>query len=86
MGIEIKPYEVEQDLMELWKKITQQVKQDGLVWGESCTLQPVAFGIKKIVTTFSMGANNSSDDIQEQIETIFEDEVQSVDITDMNVL
>jgi len=86
VGIEIKPYSVEQDLMELWKKITTEVAQDGVVWGEACTLQPVAFGIQKIVTTFTMGANSSSDDIQEEIESRFEDDVQSVEITSMNVL
>lgn len=85
VGIEIKPWTTEQDLMELWKKITTTVTQDGLKWGESCTLAEVAFGIKKIQTTFVMGVNNSSDDVQEAIEAM-EDEVQSVEITSMNVL
>mmetsp|Transcript_13764 Transcript_13764/g.32021 ORF Transcript_13764/g.32021 Transcript_13764/m.32021 type:complete len:214 (-) Transcript_13764:402-1043(-) len=85
VAIEIKPWSMEQDLMELWKKITTTIKQDGLKWGESCTLADVAFGIKKIQTTFVMGVNNSSDDVQEAIEAL-EDEVQSVEITSMNVL
>jgi elongation factor 1-beta len=85
VGIEIKPFDVEQDLMALWKKITTEVKQDGLKWGETCTLADVAFGIKKIQTTFVMGVNNSSDDVQEAIEA-YEDEVQSVEILSMNVL
>eukprot|EP00540_Astrosyne_radiata_P014669 CAMPEP_0116849242 /NCGR_PEP_ID=MMETSP0418-20121206/15460_1 /TAXON_ID=1158023 /ORGANISM="Astrosyne radiata, Strain 13vi08-1A" /LENGTH=195 /DNA_ID=CAMNT_0004480935 /DNA_START=18 /DNA_END=608 /DNA_ORIENTATION=- len=85
VAIEIKPWSMEQDLMELWKKITTTVKQDGLKWGENCTLADVAFGIKKIQTTFVMGVNNSSDDVQEAIEAL-EDEVQSVEITSMNVL
>lgn len=85
VGIEIKPVSTEQDLMELWKKITTTVVQDGVIWGESCTLAPVAFGIKKIQTTFVMGVNNSSEDIKEAIEAM-EDEVQSADITSMNVL
>jgi elongation factor 1-beta len=85
VGIEIKPFDVEQDLMALWKKITTEVKQDGLKWGETCNLADVAFGIKKIQTTFVMGVNNSSDDVQEAIEA-YEDEVQSVEITSMNVL
>mmetsp|Transcript_10769 Transcript_10769/g.16028 ORF Transcript_10769/g.16028 Transcript_10769/m.16028 type:complete len:175 (-) Transcript_10769:1021-1545(-) len=83
--IEVKPWDVDQDLMELWKKITTSITQDGLKWGESCTLVPVAFGIKKIRCTFTVGVNNSSDDIVEAIEAM-EDEVQSVDITSMNVL
>ena len=85
VGIEIKPWTTEQDLMELWKKITTTIVQDGLKWGESCTLAEVAFGIKKIQTTFVMGVNNSSDDVQEAIEAM-EDDVQSVEITSMNVL
>merc|ERR1712243_387998 len=85
VGIEIKPFSIEQDLMALWKKVTQTVKQEGLKWGESCTLADVAFGIKKIQTTFVMGVNNSSDDVVELIEAM-EDEVQSVEITSMNVL
>jgi elongation factor 1-beta len=85
VGIEIKPYDVEQDLMALWKKITTEVKQDGLKWGETCNLADVAYGIKKIQTTFVMGVNNSSDEVQEAIEA-YEDEVQSVEIISMNVL
>merc|ERR1712071_195722 len=85
VGIEIKPWTTEQDLMELWKEITKTVVQDGLKWAESCTLQEVAFGIKKIVTTFVMGAANSSDDVVEAIEAM-EDHVQSVEVTSMNVL
>ena len=85
VGIEIKPFSIEQDLMELWKKITTTVVQPGLKWGESCTLVDVAFGIKKIQTTFVMGVDNSSDEVQEAIEAM-EDEVQSVEIISMNVL
>lgn len=85
VAIEVKPWDTEQDLMELWKKITTTIKQDGLKWGEGCTLAEVAFGIKKICTTFVMGVNNSSDDVVEAIEAL-EDEVQSVEVTSMNVL
>jgi elongation factor 1-beta len=85
VAIEVKPWDTEQDLMALWKKITTEIKQDGLKWGEGCTLQEVAFGIKKICTTFVMGVNNSSDDVVEAIQAM-EDEVQSVEVTSMNVL
>ena len=40
--------DTEQDLMALWKKITTEIKQDGLKWGEGCNLADVAFGIKKV--------------------------------------
>lgn len=56
VAIEIKPWDVEQDLMVLWKKITENINQDGLKWAENCSLVDVAFGIKKIQTTFVMGA------------------------------
>merc|ERR1711982_1123 len=85
VGIEIKPWDTEQDLMELWKKVTTTIVQPGLKWGEGCTLVEIAFGIKKIVTTFVMGKDNSSDDIVEAIQAM-EDEVQSVEVTSMNVL
>merc|ERR1712008_240029 len=75
VGLEVKPWDTEQDLMELWKKITTTVVQDGLKWVEGVHLQEVAYGIKKICTTFVMGANNSSDDVVEAIEAM-EDEVQ----------
>merc|ERR1712176_923048 len=85
VSIEVKPWTTEQDLMVLWKKITTTVTQDGLKWGESCNLADVAFGIKKIQCTFTMGVSNSSDDVVEEIEKL-EDEVQSVEVTSMNVL
>jgi len=85
VSIEIKPWTTEQDLMELWKKITTTVTQPGLKWGEGCTLAEVAYGIKKIQTTFVMGVNNSSDDVVEAIQNM-EDDVQSVEVTSMNVL
>ena len=85
VAIEVKPWDTEQDLNQLWKKITTEIQQDGVKWGENCHLVEVAFGIKKICMSFVMGANNSSDDIIEQIEAL-EDEVQSVEMTSMNVL
>ncbi|GKY90479.1 hypothetical protein MPSEU_000021700 [Mayamaea pseudoterrestris] len=85
VSVEIKPWDVEQDLMALWKKITTEVTQDGLKWGENCTLADVAYGIKKICTTFVMGANNSADEVEEKILGM-EDEVQSFEIISMSVL
>jgi len=85
VAIEVKPWDTEQDLMALWKKITVTITPEGLKWAQACNLVDVAFGIKKIVTTFTMGAKNSSDDVIEAIEAI-EDEVQSVEVISMNVL
>jgi elongation factor 1-beta len=84
-AIEIKPWDVEQDLTALWKKITTTVVQEGLKWGESCNLADVAYGIKKIQCTFVMGVSNSSDDVVDAI-LAMEDEVQSCEVTSMNVL
>lgn len=85
VAIEIKPWDVEQDLMLLWKKITETITQDGLKWGENCNLADVAYGIKKIQCTFVMGVANSSDDVVEKILEM-EDEVQSCEVVSMNVL
>jgi elongation factor 1-beta len=85
VAIEIKPWDVEQDLMALWKKIVESVNQPGLKWGEQCNLADVAYGIKKIQCTFVMGVNNSSDDVVDAI-LAMEDEVQSCEVTSMNVL
>lgn len=85
VSIEIKPWDVEQDLMVLWKKITETITQPGLKWGESCNLADVAYGIKKIQTTFVMGVQNSSDDVVDEI-LAMEDEVQSCEVTSMSVL
>ena len=60
--------------MTLFKTITTTITPEGVKWVVNCNLVDVAFGIKKIVTTFTMGATNSSDDIVETIEGI-EDEV-----------
>jgi elongation factor 1-beta len=84
VAIEVKPWDTEQDLNELWKKITA-IKQEGVKFGENCHLVEVAFGIKKLCMSFTMGNDSSSDEIIEQIEAM-EDEVQSVELTSMNVL
>jgi translation elongation factor EF-1beta/ribosomal protein L12E/L44/L45/RPP1/RPP2 len=85
VAIEIKPWDVEQDLMALFRKITKSINQDGLKWAENCNLVDVAYGIQKIQTTFVMGATNSSDDVVEKILEM-EDEVQSCEVITMNVL
>jgi elongation factor 1-beta len=85
VALEIKPWDVEQDLNALFKKITETVNQEGLKWAVNCNLVDVAYGIQKIQTTFVMGATNSSDDVIEKILEM-EDEVQSCEVISMNVL
>ena len=84
--MEVKPWEAEQDLNKLWKKITTEVAPEGLKWGEGCNLVDVAFGIKKIVMSCVVNMTVSTDDVVEQMQETYEDEVQSIDVISMNVL
>merc|ERR1719409_1075289 len=83
--LEVKPWEADQDLNALWKKIVSEMTFEGLKWGEACQLVDVAFGIKKIVMSCVIKMDVSMDDVTEAIQGL-EDEVQSVDIISMNVL
>jgi translation elongation factor EF-1beta len=48
--LEVKPWEADTDLKMVWEKI-REYKQEGLTWGETYKLEPVAFGIMKLVMT-----------------------------------
>lgn len=48
--LEVKPWEADTDLKLVWSKI-KEYQQEGLSWGESYKLEPVAFGIMKLVMT-----------------------------------
>lgn len=86
-NLEIKPWEEDQDLMALFNKITTTVKRDGLKWGESCQLRPVAYGIKKICMTAVINQTLSMDEIiEEMTEDTFADEIQSMELTSMSLL
>ena len=86
-NLEVKPWEEEQDLMELFNKIKTTVKREGLQWGENCALKPVAYGIKKICMTAVIPMNVSMDEIIEEIlEDVFPDEIQSMEMTNMSLL
>lgn len=81
--LDVKPWEADTDLEGLWKKIVEY-KQDGLSWGQTFKLEPVAYGIKKLVMTATIvDSLVVLDDITENIES-FEDYVQSVTIASMN--
>ena len=62
-NLEVKPWEEEQDLMELFAKIKSTVVKDGLQWGENCSLKPVAYGIKKICMTAVISQSVSMDEV-----------------------
>jgi translation elongation factor EF-1beta len=81
--LEVKPWEADTDLVALWHEIVKY-QQDGLTWGESYKLEPVAFGIKKLVLTCTIvDAQVLMEDITDAIEKL-EDFVQSVNVASMN--
>ena len=83
--LEVKPWEADTNLEELWKMITAQ-EQEGLSWGQTFKLEPVAYGIMKLVMTCTIvDSLVLMDDITDKIEGL-EDYVQSVQVASMNKL
>ena len=81
--LDVKPWEADTDLTAVWKMIVAN-EIDGLTWGEKYELQPVAFGIKKIVMTCTIvDALVVMDDITDVIEGM-EDHVQSCTVASFN--
>ena len=86
-NLEIKPWEAEQDLNDLFKRIKEKVQPEGLKWSENCKLVEVAFGVKKMLLTAVLPMNLSMDAIIEDMtEDIFPDEIQSMNMTSMSLL
>ena len=86
-NLEIKPWEADQDLNALYKKIKATVVKDGLKWSEGVKLVDVAFGVQKIICTAVVNQTLSMDAIIEEItEESFADEVQSMTMTSMSLL
>ena len=83
---EVKPWGPETDLNALGKKIINEIKKDGLVWKSEFKLEPVAFGIKKIVIGAVVEDEKVSVDYIGELIEEFEDFVQSVDILAFNKL
>lgn len=81
--LEVKPWEADTDLEAVWKMIIEY-QQEGLQWGATFKLEPVAYGIKKLVMTCTIvDALVLLDDVTENIEKL-EDYVQSVNVASMN--
>jgi elongation factor 1-beta len=81
--LDVKPWEADTDLVMVWKEICK-TEQPGLTWGQSYKLEPMAFGIKKLVMTCTIvDAIVLMDDVTDKI-TAMEDWVQSVEIASMN--
>ena len=51
--IEVKPWEADQDLNALWKKIVTEMTFEGLKWGEACQLVDVAWPLGGVEATCS---------------------------------
>ena len=78
--LDVKVWDMEQDLDKLAKKIISDIVKDGLTWKTEYKLVDVAFGIKKIrIGCVVEDEKVSIDDINSQLEA-WEDDVQSVDI------
>lgn len=81
--LEVKPWEADTDLEMVWREI-KKFEKEGLVWGESFKLEPVAYGIKKLVMTCAIvDSLIVMDDITDAIEAL-EEYVQSVQVASMN--
>jgi translation elongation factor EF-1beta len=81
--LDVKPWEADTDLAAVWRMIVEH-KINGLTWGEKFELQPVAFGVKKIVMTCTIvDALVLMDDITDVIEGL-EDHVQSCTVASFN--
>ena len=77
---DVKVYEMETDLNELFKKIKSEIILDGLVWNNEPKILPVAYGINKLQCGCVIEDGKVSvDDICERIQS-WEDIVQSTDI------
>jgi elongation factor 1-beta len=82
--LDVKVFDMEQDLDVLAKKILHDIVKEGLVWKQEYQLLDVAFGIKKIrcgcvVEDDKVGVDDLVDEIQS-----WEEEVQSCDIHSFN--
>ena len=81
--LDVKPWEADTDLEAVWRKIIEY-QQEGLRWGETFKLEPVAYGIKKLVLTVTIvDALVLLDDITDHIEGL-EEHVQSCTVASMN--
>jgi len=82
---EVKPFEVETDLNAIAKGI-KAIEHEGIQnWGQEHKLQPVAYGINKLIISCVVFDDKiGQDDIIEIISDKWEDDVQSVDVQSMS--
>ena len=83
--LEVKPFEPDLDLQELALNIKKLEHKGIQNWGAEHKLEPVAFGIKKLVISVVVYDELISvDDIIDLINEKYEDDVQSIDIQAMS--
>ncbi len=82
MMIEVTPCDDTIDLVRLFQDITQQVTINGLQWGRQHKLQPIAYGLHKLVLTAITQDNQirCCDDVTEPLEEQFADLVTRVEV------
>jgi translation elongation factor EF-1beta len=81
--LDVKPWEADTDMEKVWHMI-KEYQQEGLSWGQTFKLEPVAYGIKKLVMTATIvDSQVLVDDVTDAIERL-EDYVQSCEVASMN--
>ncbi|KAG9390777.1 eukaryotic translation elongation factor 1 beta [Carpediemonas membranifera] len=84
--LKIAPYEADCDLNVLVEQIKEKITKEGCVWGEY-KLEDVAFGVKNIVLPATIVDDLvGTDELCEEIESAFEDDVQSATVIAFNKL
>ena len=79
--LEVKPFDAETDLEALALNI-KKLTHDGIQnWGQEHKLQPIAFGIKKLIISLVVFDDLIGvDDITDMLTDKYEDDIQSIDI------
>ncbi|KAJ6461211.1 EF-1 guanine nucleotide exchange domain-containing protein [Mycena vitilis] len=80
--LDVKPWDDETDMVALEKSV-RSIEMDGLLWGSS-KLVAIGYGIRKLQISLVVEDEKvSTDELQEQITTDFEEYVQSTDVAAM---
>ncbi len=86
MHIYIKPFDAETDLESIAKSIKTKIEHEGIQnWGLEHRLEPLAFGINKLVMSIVVYDNLMDfDTLSDLINEIHEDDIQSIDMGAMS--
>ena len=79
--LEVKPFDADTDLEQLALNIKQLSHEGDPNWGQEHKLQPIAFGIKKLIISLVVFDDLIGvDDITDMLTDKYEDDIQSIDI------